>query len=196
VPRYGRHVIKYRDVLVERAKRAPSERAIARLASAAGGPIPEALIRFTAKAVDVAVPYAVFLGDRPFQFGFEPFASLEDEIDSFAVAWFRDQLPRAMLPIGRTGGEDDTLLLDLGSGAVLAWISGRPAPGRENDVLHEVASDFDAYLDRLVLFESDLEDCDLLSNRVVRAYVAERGPEQAFVVGGVDWGMGWKASRG
>jgi hypothetical protein len=46
-------------------------------------------------------------------------------------AYFRDELPERFVPMAVTGGEDDTLLIDLsngGSGRLLAWVTGRP-PG-------------------------------------------------------------------
>jgi SMI1/KNR4 family protein SUKH-1 len=79
-------------------------------------------------------------------------------------SWLAEHLPVAtLLPIARTGGEDDTLFLDLTPdrcGQVVGFVSGLPAwTGRRPRNLWSVlAEDFDAYLDGLFIDLDDAED--------------------------------------
>jgi hypothetical protein len=75
-----------------------------------------------------------------------------------------EHLPMAtLLPIARTGGEDDTLFLDLAPdryGQVVGFVSGLPAwTGlRTRDMAGVLADDFDAYLDGLFIAPADAAD--------------------------------------
>jgi hypothetical protein len=79
--------------------------------------------------------------------------------------WLAKEIPlQALLPIARTGGEDDTLFVDLSPqsyGRVLAYRSGRPAwtGQRQTDWFDVVAEDFDAYLDCLFVDDYSAKDC-------------------------------------
>jgi hypothetical protein len=75
-----------------------------------------------------------------------------------------EHLPAAsLLPIARTGGEDDTLFLDLAPdrySQVVGFISGLPAWTRlrTRDMAGVLAADFDAYLDGLFIDPADAAD--------------------------------------
>jgi hypothetical protein len=75
-----------------------------------------------------------------------------------------EHLPVAtLLPIARTGGEDDTLFLDLAPdryGQVVGFLSGLPAwTGlRTHNMAGVLADDFDAYLDSLFIDPTDAAD--------------------------------------
>jgi hypothetical protein len=78
--------------------------------------------------------------------------------------WLAGEMPMAhLLPIARTGGEDDTLFLDLGAdsyGRVCAFVSGLPLSWgrRTENVFAVVAPTFDDYLDTLHLDVDIAED--------------------------------------
>ena len=133
-------------------------------------PLPEDYVRFCEASLGWDLPYSVFVGGRPYVFDHVP-------ADAYVSgSWFEDQLPADFYAFGRTGGECDTILIDLsdeGYGRVLAWISGRPFPGREPESrLHLVAESFDAFLAGLVLLQSSLdEEPDLDEDEEVRAWL-------------------------
>jgi hypothetical protein len=74
-------------------------------------------------------------------------------------AWFADRLPAPSIPIARTGGESDALILDLSPesyGAVHAWISARPDwAGGGRDELITIAPSFERFLEQLTVSEDE-----------------------------------------
>jgi hypothetical protein len=92
----------------------------------------------------------------------DAYGTLLGELRGLESAWFREHLPGRFLPIARTGGEDDTLLLDLTEreyGTVLAWIIGLPpAWGAQTaDVLHVAAPTFEEFVAKLYISEDILK---------------------------------------
>jgi SMI1 / KNR4 family (SUKH-1) len=143
-----------------------------------GRPIPPAYRSFIEVANGGALPYSVRVPPEPhggptsfsdlYRLGHDEhgeygFGTLLGEYRSLQT-WPTGHLPVAtLLPIARTGGEDDTLFLDLSSdryGQVVGFVSGRPAwTGQPtHDMAEVLADDFDAYLDSLFIEPDAAED--------------------------------------
>ncbi|GLW72819.1 hypothetical protein Kpho02_51180 [Kitasatospora phosalacinea] len=130
-----------------------------------GRPLPGPYLAFLRAAGGSGLDYAVHLpecGPEPLH-AFDELYALGPDADGrygsgTLLGEYRryDAEPefRSLLPIARSGG-GDTLLLDLNPatyGRLCAAVSGVPWPGRlSHAVFTEVAPDFDAYLDALVL---------------------------------------------
>jgi hypothetical protein len=158
---------RYRHLVVFDPHPSPTADQLAAVERATGVAIPATLAAFWSVANGGILEYGLWLdaGGRA-ERRFVSFSSLftvsdvPAEIAELGDAWFRGRLPPRLTPIARTGGEDDFLFVDGSDGAVCAWISGRPAwaGGSENDCLYRLAPTLDAYLDRLLVLESDALD--------------------------------------
>jgi SMI1 / KNR4 family (SUKH-1) len=137
-----------------------------------GQPIPPAYRSFLEVANGGALEYSVRVPPGP---GGEPISfcdlyrlgrdehseygwgTLVGEYRQLPHSWLAEHLPVAtLLPIARTGGEDDTLFLDLAPdryGQVVGFVSGLPAwtGRRPHDMAGVLAEDFGAYLDGLFI---------------------------------------------
>ncbi|MEU3497892.1 SMI1/KNR4 family protein [Kitasatospora cineracea] len=145
-----------------------------------GRPLPEPYLAFLQASGGSGLDYTVHLPEcepEPLH-GFDALHTLgRDAAGRYGpgtlLGEYRDNTRpefRSLLPIARSGG-GDTLFLDLAPathGRLCAFVFGVPWPGRLRDgVFTEVAPDFDAYLDALVLDPdtaelswTDAADCD------------------------------------
>jgi SMI1 / KNR4 family (SUKH-1) len=144
-----------------------------------GRAIPPAYRRFIEVANGGALPYSVCVPPGPpgepvsysdlYRLGRDEdggygFGTLLGEYRFLPQTVLAEHLPVAtLLPIARTGGEDDTLFLDLAPdryGQVVGFVSGLPAwTGlRTHDMAGVLADDFDAYLDSLFIEPGAAED--------------------------------------
>ncbi|MFB7948486.1 SMI1/KNR4 family protein [Kitasatospora phosalacinea] len=160
----GELVRRYRGRMVTGPFPAFDEAESAALERETGRPLPEPYLAFLRAAGGSGLDYSVHLPecepeplhafDELYVLGRDATGrygpgTLLGEYRSSTEPEFRD-----LLPIARSGG-GDTLFLDLAPathGRLCAFVSGIPWPGRlQHGVFTEVAPDFDAYLDALVL---------------------------------------------
>jgi hypothetical protein len=157
--------VRYRNVVVYDPKEPPRDVDIEAIEREAGVSLPDEYKRFIRVANGGALEY----GCRIRSGGVEQFIEFGGlysiggdgrrgdvliELRNIPKCYWHDQLPARCVPVARTGGESDTLYLDLtdeGYGRVFAFVNGRPAwTGRiQEDGLYELGTDWDAYLDSL-----------------------------------------------
>jgi hypothetical protein len=151
-----------------------SDAAIAAIERAVGVALPTDYVQLLRAVNGAKLPYKLRLSGAGDEAVFEEwFRAGEPGDDSAGTvlngvqlleeAYFRGRLPERFVPIARTGGEDDTLLIDLSPesyGTVRAWISGTsPSWGLTmEDTLHEVAPNLAAFFQLLELDEELAEE--------------------------------------
>lgn len=162
---------RYRDLVVSGPFRAVEPAEVGALERELGRPLPAAYRAFLEVANGGQLDYAIRVPNEPDgevtcysdlyalgcgDDGKYGYGTLLGEYRAARDWWLASEVNlEGWLPIARTGGDDDTLFLDLRPGTygrVIAHLSGIPWPGYNHDnQLATVADSFDAYLQSLFI---------------------------------------------